>query len=83
MMAVDRIDAITELHSLGVEAEQMILLLDDARKSATNARLAGNLILAGWCNNDASMLEAWIADIGKRQQAIIDQLQAAGDIIFL
>lgn len=83
MQKVDRIDAITEIYSLGREAEELIGRLAEAQDKATISRLEGWPIIAGQFNTEASMLAAELEKIGKRQNEILFELDAAGEVFYL
>lgn len=80
---MDRIDAINELYALGRDAEKKLAELTEAQARATICRLNGWLVMAGQANTDAALLFRELESIGNRQVALIDQLNAAEEIIRL
>lgn len=83
MEPFDRIDAKTQLYWLAKEAEAKIEALAAAQEKATYYRLRAMPTNAQFNSTEAALLSREIEQIGKRQNAIIAQLEAAGEVIHL
>lgn len=83
MILQSELDVKKELYELGRQAEKKIEELAAAQDRATFYRLnamAGN---AQFESTEAALLARELEKIGQRQNTIIAQLRAAGEIIYL
>lgn len=83
MQKGDGIDAMTELYALGKEAEVLIGMLAEAQERATYYRVHAMPGNAQFESTEAVLLEIELGQIGEQQKAIIAQLRAAGEVIYL
>lgn len=83
MIMQSELDIKRELYDLGEQAESLIGRLAEAQDKATMCRLKGWSLFAGQFSTLAALLAAELEQVGKRQNAIIAQIEASGENFYL
>lgn len=80
---LNRMEMISQLYQLGTQAESLITELSELEDDARRCRLEGEVKTAQMKMTQYRMVSQQLEGIGKLQSALIAELEAAGEILYL